>query len=153
MDVLRVVALNVLSGTAALRLGNVQAEMRNRTRLALEHDGSSLHGSARSTVPGQVPKKRHEAVQQVRRCANSREKTDAAGRTRDAAESLESHEGAARAERHHRHRDALAATLPQHRSDNATLDATLARDGELAQEDLGAHSAAQHTAHHERPQW
>ena len=42
--------------------------------------------------------------------------------------------------------------FPQHRSDNATLDATLARDGELAQEDIGAHSAGQHTAHHERPQ-
>ena len=50
--------------SAAFRLGNVRAEMRNQdetwTRPALEHDGSSLHGSARSTVPGQVPKKRQE---------------------------------------------------------------------------------------------
>ena len=63
------------------------------------------------TVRGQVPKQRHDALQQVRRCVTSREKTEAAGQTRDAAESLEGHEDAARAERHHRHRDALAATL------------------------------------------
>ena len=69
MDVLCVVAFNVLSGAAAFRL------TRWGTRMNLD---TTCPGT-QSTVRGQVPKKRHDAFQQVRRCVNCRE-TNRSGR-------------------------------------------------------------------------
>ena len=104
--VLRVVAFNLLS---APLLSDSEASRPRRSKKALldetsmrpsvEHDSCSFHVSARSPPRGQVPVHRHYVLQQVRRCLNSLEQTEAASQARDAAESLQERVGAMRVQR------------------------------------------------------